>query len=356
MVVGFRVDASPAIGNGHLVRCRALARALLRSGRVRRLLFLCATIPDAWKPVLSSDGIEVVTLDFEIESDPIGSLRDSASNARHCASKFGELAGLLDWLVVDHYGIAADWEAVLRSAARRILVIDDLADRLHDCDILVDHNFDDRPTDRYVPLVPRGAVALVGPRFAMLNEDFRRERALLRRQPAPIRRVVVLLGPADLHNVTGMAVEALLGARVSFDEVDVVLGGKHPFAEEISRLAGMSGRFRVHQTLPSMAPLFSTAQLAIGASGTTTLERACLKLPSLVTVIAENQRPVARAIALAAPALWLGDAAELSVEAIRNRFELVADGTHPDLDSRRLPEIDGYGADRIVAHMIGVAQ
>jgi spore coat polysaccharide biosynthesis predicted glycosyltransferase SpsG len=190
----------------------------------------------------------------------------------------------------------------------------------------------------------------------MLNDDFRRERELLSRQSAPIRRVVVLLGPADLHNVTGMAVEALLGSRAPVDEVDVVLGGKHPFAEEISRLAGMSGRFRVHQTLPSMAPLFSTAQLAIGASGTTTLERACLKLPALVTVIAENQRPVARAIASAAPALWLGDAAELSVEAIRDRFELVADGTHPDLDSRRLPEIDGHGADRIVAHMIDATQ
>lgn len=329
---------------------------MLRSGRVERLLFLCATIPDVWRPVLAADGIEVVMLESRFEREPVWLLRDPASDAKHCVSRLAELVGPLDWLVVDHYGIAADWQSSLRSIARRILVIDDLANRLHDCEILVDHNFDDRPRDRYSALVPRGAVALVGPRFAMLNEDFRREREALCRQPAPLRRVVVLLGPADLHNVTGMAVEALLGARELVDQVDVVLGGMHPFADDIYRVVETSTRVRVHRTVPSMAPLFSAAQLAIGASGTATLERACLRLPSLVTAIAENQRPVARAIAAAAPALWLGDAAELTVDSIRDRFELVADGAHPDLDPRRLPEIDGNGADRIAAHMLEAEQ
>ena len=353
MVVAFRLDASATIGNGHVSRCRSLALGLLRSGQVGRVCFACAAIPDSWRCRLEEDGIEVMSLTSQLSGSEPWSLADPAADAAELRERLVSL-GRVEWLVTDHYGIGAEWQRRLRGATRCILAIDDLADRRHDCEILVDQNFDDRPLDRYLPLIPPLSRALVGPRFALLADDYARLRGAVLRTPDPVRRIAVLLGPADVFNVTGKALVAI-GRSIPWPvEIDVVLGGDHPFAAAIAEQASRSATIRLHRSVAGMASLFARADLAIGAAGAAALERACLRLPALFTAIAGNQLPVARALAALAPALWLGNAADVSEELIADRLRLVADGRHPDLSAACMPDVDGQGVDRIVSEMLTI--
>lgn len=203
----------------------------------------------------------------------------------------------VDWLVVDHYAIDARWEALLRPVAGSILAIDDLADRPHDCDILVDHNLHALGVARYEGLAPAGASRLTGPRYALLRAEFATARAATDERDGTVRRILVFFGGVDEKNLSGhllAAIEPLL-AEHNLD-VDVVLGTASPHAAEVaSQCAALPG-VTFHKQATEMARLMAAADLAIGAAGTAVWERCCLGLPSIVVPVAENQLPGLTAI------------------------------------------------------------
>ena len=70
--------------------------------------------------------------------------------------------------------------------------------------------------------------------------------------------------------------------------MDVVLGLQSPHRQAVAELVASRPHTTLHRPQPSLAGLIARADLAIGAGGTTTWERACLWL---VVTIAANQLP-----------------------------------------------------------------
>jgi len=144
MNILIRVDSSNAIGSGHVMRCLTLADSLREKGC--NCQFVCRNHPGNLSALIQEKGYRVTLLplqEFQVEAYPhhadwVGA--DWQIDAKETGSLIATLETPPAWLVIDHYGLDARWETSLRPAVGRIFVIDDLADRTHDCDCLLDQN------------------------------------------------------------------------------------------------------------------------------------------------------------------------------------------------------------------------
>lgn len=299
MRVAFRLDASAEIGTGHFMRCLTLANEL--QGRGARVTFANCRLPELLVGVAERAGHEVVQPRMPRIDPPDKDLFHSSwlgnSQAADAANTIDVLTGhVWDWLVVDHYALDARWETAVRAAAHRILAIDDLADRTHDCDVLLDQNLHSATASRYAGRVPSHARLLLGPRYALLREAFAKLRSE-RNRDGGVQRVLVYFGGADQANYTATAVAALARTRLRNRSADVVISSGHPFRPQIETMCAEYG-YELHLDTAEMPRLMASADLAIGAGGTTTWERCCLGLPAIVFSIAENQRALVEAAAV----------------------------------------------------------
>ena len=360
-----RCDASLSIGSGHVIRSRTLARQLRRRGA--EVLFLCRRQP--------GDLISLLEQEFRVLVLPEQALAlceglvgrelygawlgcSQSQDADHCLRALAS-AGVrsADWLVVDHYGLDASWEAQLVRALAgdkgtpKLLAIDDLADRPHQADLLLDQNFFGACTDqRYQGLVPSQCRQLLGPHYALLGPEYAHLHPLV---PArtELRRVLVFFGGVDPDNLTGRTLEALMDPALAHLAVDVVLGRQSPHRQAVADLVALRPFTTLHEPLPSLAGLIARADLSIGAGGATTWERACLKLPSLVVAIAENQLPFAEALHQVGHLQLLSEAATVSAEQIRSA--LLAWVANPRQQDAGCDLTDGWGASRLALAMLG---
>lgn len=289
MRLAFRTDATDQIGTGHLMRCLTLADAVQADGARSR--FLCRNLPPHLAARVTARGHELVPL----PAGPTGLLDDGphacwlgtsqAADARRTAAALDD--GEWDWVVADHYALDARWESALRGCARRILAIDDLADRAHDCDVLLDQNVYPDMETRYAGKVPAHCHVLLGPRYALLRDEFHRMRARTAPRNGAVGRLLVSFGGVDAANYTGAALAAIAAARARL-AVDVVIGMGHAHRNAIETACERHG-FGCHVETSCMAELMAGADLAIGAGGTTLWERCCLGLPALALSAAANQ-------------------------------------------------------------------
>lgn len=339
----FRCDASAAMGGGHVMRCLTLADALARRG------WWCgfAVGPDAAAtvPRLRHGAFDVLLLDGPAAAEP--------QKIAHW------LGGRADLLVADHYGRDAAFESACRSWAERILVIDDLANRRHDADILIDPTCG-RAADAYSALVPQRCRLLAGAGFALLRPAFTEARPASlerRRSTACVDRLLVAFGATDPDNATARALTSLAEARLPV-EIDVVLGAGAPHLAAVRAQASeMPQPTRVHADPENLASLMAAADLAIGAGGGMALERCCLGLPSIVIEIAGNQQLVARALAVEGAVLNLGPARLLSRNGLAMVLRAVAfDRNRLALMSAAASRLcDGEGLARAVAAVEALA-
>lgn len=299
-----RFDASPAIGGGHAVRCLALADALTLSDWRCHLVVRPATA--SITPEIATAGHDVIVLGDDEASEP-----DQIA-----------VLGPADLLVVDHYQRDAEFETACRQFVRRILVFDDLADRRHDCDLLLDPT-PGRQSEDYAGLVPTNCRMLVGPAYAVLRPQFLAKRATARARrnsDQPVRRVLISAGAVDATNLTGRAIEAVVDVLPAA-AVDVVLGAQAPNLDAIRRqVAALDQPIAVHVAVRDMAPLMEMADVAIGAAGASSLERCALGLPTLMVVTADNQRLLARNSAAAGAAILVGEDRDIDARALAMRL------------------------------------
>jgi UDP-2,4-diacetamido-2,4,6-trideoxy-beta-L-altropyranose hydrolase len=334
-VVVFRTDASPAIGGGHVVRCLALAQGLRELGW--RCVFAVRAPTMATVPALAHAGHSIVELR--------GDVRDEA---RELGS---HLAGDAEWLGVDHYERGRTFEHEVRARVRRVLVVDDVPARAHDCELLLDQT-PGREADDYRPWVPERCRLLLGPRYALLRPQFAAARttALARRtETKSIQRILVSFGATDRHGRALIALEGIrrAGLRVA---VDVTLGRGSPHAAAVHEAAERSPlQVTVREDAPDMAALMERADLAVGAAGSTAWERCCLGLPSVVSVEADNQRDIATALERAGAALAVGESESPTPEVVAEALSLLArDGDRLAAMSAAAARIcDGRGAERV---------
>ncbi|MDL0434108.1 UDP-2,4-diacetamido-2,4,6-trideoxy-beta-L-altropyranose hydrolase, partial [Marinobacter sp. TBZ242] len=215
-----------------------------------------------------------------------------------------------DWLIVDHYALDACWERVVLPQDTRLLAIDDLADRAHKADILLDQNLGRAEKD-YGKLIAARCRCLIGPRYALLRPEFAelREASLnRRREPFEPKRLLISLGGIDKNNATGAVLEALKSCGLPADcLVTVIMGASAPWLDSVRAKAGeLPWHCDVVVNVTDMAERMSQADLAIGAAGSTSWERCCLGVPTLMMELAENQKGIAKALHQAGAAYNVG--------------------------------------------------
>ncbi|MEE8059474.1 MAG: UDP-2,4-diacetamido-2,4,6-trideoxy-beta-L-altropyranose hydrolase [Pseudomonadales bacterium] len=297
----FRVDASPEVGLGHIMRCLTLAQALKASGD--RCYFVCQPGSGLPERLLSEHGFEFIILDDERSrgdkaTDPFW--LNEAQDANNTGNKIQTITGGIGWLIVDHYGLGAQWHEQLRSAVGRIMVIDDLANRAYHCDALLDQTEGRKPED-YSQFVPSSCELLLGAKFALLRNQFAEKRAPSierRRSIERVERIFVSMGGADSENLTGLVLEAINQCKLGYTlEIDVVVGTPSEHLPALQAQAQMSiHRVYLHTDVSDMAGLMVSADLAIGAAGISAWERCCLGMPALIIVADANQAVIAETL------------------------------------------------------------
>ena len=294
--VVIRVDSSELIGSGHLMRCLTLAERMRNDGKNVR--FICRDLAGNLCKIVVDKGFSLHMLPVH---PPDEKLRGYAAwltvipeiDAQETIDLLYTIQPI-DRLVVDSYALDIAWEQRIRPLVQEIFVIDDLANRRHDCDILLDQNFYRALEHRYDGLVPERCKLLLGPHHALLREEFYAARVHLRERDGRLRRILVFYGGSDATRETEKAIHALLQLHLPAVDVDVVVGGSNRRREYIEKLCAQHDSLHYHIQVPNMAELMANADLCLGAGGTTTWERCFLGLPAIVTAIAENQFEICR--------------------------------------------------------------
>jgi UDP-2,4-diacetamido-2,4,6-trideoxy-beta-L-altropyranose hydrolase len=335
----FRADAAPHIGTGHVMRCLALAQAWQDEGG--QCVFLMADGPPGVEERVRHEGCAVENVAVEP-----GGADDAALTARRAAD-LG--AG---WVVVDGYHFGDAFEVSLRHAGLRLLAVDDCGHARHDnADLVLNQNAHAREQDYPGPAA--AGRLLLGPRHALLRREFRRWRGWQRATPAVARRVLVTLGGADPDNVTGTVVHGLRLAAPDGLHARVLVGPSNPHGPALRAAVDGAPGIELLGGTDDMPGLMAWSELAVGAGGSTCWEMAFLGLPFLVTVLADNQRPVEDYLAREGVAVGLGWGTDLSPDALARAFADVcrSAGRREAMSRAGRRLVDGEGAGRVLAAM-----
>lgn len=361
----FRTDASVQIGTGHVMRCLTLADALRARGVDCQ--FICREHPGNLIDFIRGKGYPTQALPAEehvvtplpVSNDMPGQAHTSwlgvsqSQDASECAAILGNRR--VNWLVVDHYALDARWEHALKPYFDKLLVIDDLADRSHCCDLLVDQTFG-RGVSDYRALVSATCTLLCGSQHALLKPEFAALRAysLERRRAGRAQHLLITMGGVDKDNVTERILHALKGSALPADcRITVVMGNTAPWLVEV-RLAAetMPWPTTVEVGITNMAQLMADSDLAIGAAGATSWERCCLGLPTVLVVLATNQSKVARGLEQVGAARVLSDAHEIEADLPRQLNGLLGSPAQRAAMSRAAAAVvDGAGVTSVLRQL-----
>ncbi|MCC6278780.1 MAG: UDP-2,4-diacetamido-2,4,6-trideoxy-beta-L-altropyranose hydrolase [Oligoflexia bacterium] len=353
-----RADSSAKIGTGHLARDISLIEALQHKNW--QVEVISRMLPGTALDLLKRTGAKLHILPHSDEmvsqDEPLLLHRDwlQTSWQKDSAQCEAILKSIKpDWVIVDHYALDMRWEKVIRPLTKGILVIDDLADRHHDCDLLVDHNYYFQMEHRYKDLVGSKCKTLLGPKFALIRTEFREQRLRMQNRSGRIERLLVFMGGIDLERNTEKCLRAIGQSELKDHQIDVIVGLKNPFRAEISECAKNLKNSRIHVQPPNLAPLMAEAHLAIGAPGSTTWERFTLGLPSVLMTVAKNQRQLAEDLERQGLIYYLGESQNVSTEQISTTLDGI--NRNPQECTNRglrcATIADGQGPDRIINAM-----
>jgi len=366
MKIIFRTDASLEIGTGHVIRCLTLANILKRLGW--QCKFICREHHGNLVDHIRSCGYDVGVLpiannDLVIKktgsekrsnySKWLGSdWRIDAEQTKICIG--GEV---VDWLIVDHYAIDIRWESELRDVCHRLMVIDDLANRRHDCDILLDQNLGRIEFD-YAQLTSENCLILLGPNYALLRSEFHQLRkcSLKRRTIPKMEHLLISMGGVDKSNTTEHILETLKSCKLPSElRITVVMGIHAPWLNRVQLCATkMPYLTEVKVNVTNMAKLMTISDLAIGAAGSASWERCCLGLPSLIKINADNQLHIANALQKMGAAKIFTE--REGVGTLPTVITKLVDNTQALSDLSRISSkiTDGYGTRRVSEYLVRI--
>ncbi|MEA3428674.1 MAG: UDP-2,4-diacetamido-2,4,6-trideoxy-beta-L-altropyranose hydrolase [Thermodesulfobacteriota bacterium] len=356
-----RTDASVQIGTGHVMRCLTLADEL--RGRGAEVIFICREFDGNLCGYIEEKGYAVHRLTVSnVQKQKVeGSLKHAAwlgadwqTDARQVVEIIKDLELPPDWLVVDHYALDERWEGYLRPYCKKIMVIDDLADRAHDCDLLLDQNFYEDIESRYDDLVPAWCKKLLGPKYALLRPEFGEARKNLRKRDGHVKRIMVFFGGSDPTNETAKALEAIHMLNRPDIAVDVVMGAFNPHCKVIEQVASDLPDCACHFKVEDMAALMARADIAVGAGGTTVWERCTFALPSFVVSVAENQEKTVSDTAESGYLLFLGRSEANSVDSLYHALEIALQSPWLLISFalKTWSLVDGKGAKQVAQEMM----
>ncbi len=254
-------NASSDIGTGHVMRCLTLADFFRNQGC--NILFMSDI--SLTGNLLSL----IISKNYEIVKPGIEYIPDNT-----------------DWLVIDNYNVDKEFESQARQQAKYIMVIDDLANRFHDCDILLDQNLYHNMSERYQNLVPKHCKLLLGPKYALLRDEFIAERQRLPKNNDKIHKILVNFGGIDHVDMTSCILKILKNYDI---EIEIIMGKNSLHLDKVKQICAQEKKFNLHVQASNIANLIANCDLAIAAGGTSVWERFCLGIPAIIVAIAENQ-------------------------------------------------------------------
>jgi UDP-2,4-diacetamido-2,4,6-trideoxy-beta-L-altropyranose hydrolase len=331
MNVVFRCESSTRAGNGHLNRCLALGHELFRLGWKCYLACIEDDLQDCGNRIQRIR----LTGDFQNDSEK---LRRTFANSNTI-------------LVVDHYEIDCEFEKAQRSWAKMIVVIDDLANRRHCADVLIDQGLSRNESD-YFNLVPESCRVVTGGKFALLRPEFKACRGPTKSRwsnhDGQLRHVLVSMGATDVEDISSLVVKGLDRVEAGL-EISILLGRNAPFAKKIENEISNRSNIHLYLGVQDITPFLQSADLVFGAGGVSMLERCCLGVPTALIETAKNQRPNIKHLVERKAIEYLGDVDEVSVEVITECFRRLrrTSGFLQGLSIRSAQLCDGRGAKRV---------
>ncbi|WP_299948339.1 UDP-2,4-diacetamido-2,4,6-trideoxy-beta-L-altropyranose hydrolase [uncultured Microbulbifer sp.] len=363
MKIVFRVDASLRIGTGHIMRCLTLARELERRGASCH--FICREFPCNLLHLIESKGFALSALPYiqykvAIEKKKYDDTTKHTSllrcdwkvDAEQTISIITKLKP--DWLVVDHYSLDKSWESKVNSYVDYLMVIDDLADRAHICDLLLDQNLG-RSFSDYSNLIPEDSLSLLGPEYALLRPEFSelRNYSMQRRSAPQLNKILVSMGGVDNLNSSGQVLNILEVCNLPIDcQVSIILGRHSPWIGKVQEATERSKlNVRLFCDVTDMGQMLADCDISIGAAGITSWERACLGVPSLIVILAENQRVGAIVLGDSGAAKLIGEPKDIEVNLPLLISEVKDQKTMIMMSNLAANITDGFGAKRVADTM-----
>ena len=324
MNIVIRTDASIEIGTGHVMRCLTLAKQLKRYGA--EVTFFCRSLDGNIMSYLDEQGISAIVLPSinGNEADITWTKENWLLDAEQTMAFIKDFDHKVDLLIVDHYGLDHRWEHKLRPFTEHIMVIDDLADRRHECDLLLDQNYYLNMEKRYQGLIPNNCVQMLGPDHVLLRDEFLQVASKQRERTGKIRSILVFFGGSDPTGETLKTIKALKDLQRLDIAIHVVVGESNPKRDEIEKICAKMPNVYFYCQVSNMAELMGKADLAIGAGGATTWERCFLGLPTMTIVIADNQLEATMLLHEEGVIVYIGESEQVTSEMIkRNLLDLI---------------------------------
>lgn len=346
MTFGIRVDSSARIGTGHLVRCLTLANKLRSRGE--DVIFLSQSLANDMSSQVTDAGFEVLNVDTSRTNHESPEERDALESLRLIKSRS------INRVILDHYDLSLGWEEQIGKEVDQVFVIDDLFHRRHHSDLLLNQNLVPPNDDAYSGSDHGARHVLIGPKFALLQDEYASVRTIRPADNSRVERISVFMGGSDPDNATDLVLRSLNAIDLTDIAVDVVIGQANSHRTQLVEKFGSNPAFTFHTGFSSLATLFNESDLALGAGGTTNWERMCLGVPSIVIDIAENQREICVELARAGLIEYLGSFQSVRQTDIQNAVEKL----RSDQDRRNQYSwqgqiaVDGLGTNRIVETLL----
>ena len=339
-----RADSGIEIGIGHMMRCYALAEILKKMDF--DVYFISRKLKGNICDFITEKGYKVYYLPTKnkfSKDDDNKTIEKDALETTKILTNYNDKPS---WLLVDHYDLDIRWELILRKFVKKIIVVDDLANRKHDCNLLLDQNLYEHMNKRYAGLVPKNCKKLLGPKYVLLRSEFSKLRRTITKRKK-LQNILVSFGGSDPRNETAKVLQAIkILNRKSFT-VDVVVGNINPHKEKIKQLCSSIHNTTFYSNIDNIGELMSKAHLAIGAGGSTTWERCCLGLPSIVSIISNDQAEMIKLLAKKNCVINLGNFQNLTSYDYIKAIKRMNNKIIAKMSSNCMKIVDGLGCFRV---------
>ena len=332
-----RVDASPEIGIGHIMRCLTLAQEL--KNNFDKIIFLTRKDSGDFTETIMKNEFEVIFIPTNNDSDIIKNLIATYTKNKN-------------YLLIDHYDIDSAFELSLKNTFEKIFVIDDLANRYHNCDLLIDQNYYRDLNHRYKKLIPNDAITLLGPKYAIIRSEFRSVNKKIIKKNLRIKKILVSFGGSDPTNECKKTLDALCSIENSQFEIIVVAGIYNHKFEQLQKLYEKYSSIKIYRHVNDLSRLMLDSDLFIGAGGTTTWERFYMGLPSIVTIISDDQKESIEFLSDMGHIINLGLAKNVTSKIYIQTLQKLNSDLIYNMSLHNQKLVDGNGSNRIKKQII----
>ena len=341
-IIFIRVDSSTKIGYGHFMRCMALADTLQKNFEIN---FITRSLEGSLISDIQKKGFGIFR--FYSNSEKINEKND----AQKTISLIKKHSGSKNILIVDNYQLSKKWETDVKPFVHKLIVIDDLSNRSHNCDLLIDQNLHTKVNGLYKGLIPSNCIKLIGPKFSMIRKEFRMMRKSVKPRTFPIKKILVSFGGSDIENQTPVALNSIKKMNGKIN-VDVVVGKANKCKKTLKIFCNKNKHFTYHEQIDNIADLMLSSDLSIGSSGSTTWERCSLGLPAIVSISSNDQRDIANSLSRKKCIINLGDVKKLKESSYINVITNLKKNDLRNMSKNSMSLVDGNGTQRILKHIL----